>query len=150
MGRMVYCPITSESIGTSSAGDDIFELVAGANNKLRLHGFEIYSNQVTAEALSLRLLRRSTTGTGGTAETEVKADEDDGAITAALTANVTTPGTPGDVLAHFEWEQLGPLVYWPTPMTQPMVQEGGRLCLELIDAPAATQVVQGYVVWEEI
>lgn len=150
MGRMVTAPIVSISIGTGSAGDDIFELTAGSANKIKLHGFAIYSNQVSAEAITLRLLRRTTAGSGGSAATEVKRDQDDGTITGALVANNTTAGTPGDVLEHYEWEQLGPLQMIYTPAMMPIIEEGGRLCLETVDATGATQTWQGWVTWEEI
>lgn len=150
MGRMVSAPIVNESFGTGSANDDVFFILAGANNKFRIHEFEIHSNRITAEAVRLRLLRRTTTGTGGTAATEVLLDEDDGAITAAMTNNVTAPGTAGAVLREWYWEQLGPLVFMPSPALQPIVDAGGRIALELMTALGATQSWSGTVVWEEL
>ena len=149
MGRMVMAPIESQSFGATSGGDDVFELAAGTNDKLILHAFEITSNQDTAEAVTLRLRRRTTTG-NGSAATPRLLDESDGSITAGMDVNVTTPGTGGNIMANFEWEQLGPLVWQPTPAGQIVVQEGGFLCLELVDNLAATQVWQGWVLWEEL
>lgn len=149
MGRIVYCPLVNLSV-TNDADQDIFRLNAGANNKLKLHGFEVYSAATTAEALRLRLLRRSADGTGGSAATEVSADEDDGTITGALTTLVTTPGTAGDVLAEFSWEQLGPLIWIPTPDLQITVEQSGRIALNLLTALGATTVMTGWVAWEEI
>lgn len=149
MGRIIYCPIPDVTV-TTDADQDIFRLNAGANNKYVLHAFEVYSAVIAAEALSLRLVRRTSDGTGGTAQTEVNADEDDGTITAALTTLVTTPGTAGDVLAHFEWEQLGPLVFLPTPELRPKVQESGRIALNLQTALGGSTAMSGWVAWEEI
>jgi hypothetical protein len=148
MGRIVYCPIPSVSVTTDS-DQDIFQLTAGSANKIKLHAFELYSAAIAAEAVALRLVRRTTDGSG-TAQTEVKADEDDGTITGALATLQTAPGTLGDVLAHFHWEQLGPLVFLPTPELRPMVQEGGRIAVNLQTALAGTTVWSGWVAWEEI
>lgn len=147
-GRIIYCPLANLVIA-NNPNDDVWHLTAGANNKLRLLGFEIYSNQTTAAALRFRLLRRTGAPTGGDAATEVKADEDDGNITAVMLTEVTGPGTAGDVLAEFHWEQLGPLVFAPTPQLQPVVQEGGRIALEVMDSPG-TPTWCGWVAWEEI
>jgi len=148
MGRIVYCPLVNLSV-TNDADQDIFQLTAGAANKLKVHGFELYSAAIAAEALRFRLVRRSTDGNGGAA-TAVKADEDDGAITGAVETLALTPGTAGDVLAEFSWPQLGPLVFLPTPELRPTVQEAGRIALNLLTALAATTVMTGWVAWEEI
>lgn len=148
MGRMVYCPLVNLSV-TNDADQDIFQLTAGSANKIKLHGFELYSAAIAAEAVRLRLVRRTTDG-NGSAATAVKPDEDDGTITGAVETLATTPGTAGDVLAEYVWEQLGPLVHLPTPEMRIMIQEGGRIGLNLLTALGATTVMAGSVVWEEI
>lgn len=150
MGRIVRCPIENRTIGNADGVLDLFELIAGANNKLKLIGFRFESDAVAAESVRLRLVRRSTTGSGGVAGVEVENDEDDGAITAACSFDVTTAGTVGDILGAYRWEQLGPLEEKFIPEEMIMVQEGGRICLEVAAAIPTDSAVSGYVVWEEI
>lgn len=148
MGRTYYCPLTALSV-TAAANQDIWEIAAGANNKCRLLGWEIGSSATTAEALELRLQRGSASGTGGAAATEVKADDDDGAITAAVETLNTTPGAVTDVLQTFTWEQLGPLGQVYVPEAVITIPEGGFLKLNLQTAPTAF-TASGWVCWEEL
>lgn len=150
MGRIFRCPVENQTIANSDGVLDIFELIAGANDKLLLHKFRFESDATAAESVRLRLVRRSTTGSGGSAGTEVKNDETDSAPTASCTFDVTTAGTPGDVLNGYMWEQLGPLEEIFLPEDRPVVQEGGRICLEVAAAIATDSNMSGYVVWEEL
>lgn len=149
MSRIIYCPLVNLTV-TTDADQDIFRLNAGSADKYKLHAFEIYSAKTAAEALRLRLVRRTTDGTGGAGQTEVNADEADGSITANLTTLVTAPGTAGGVLMEFTWEQLGPLVYLPTPELRPTVQESGRIALNLLTALGGSTIWTGWVAWEEM
>jgi len=149
MARVFYAPLENLSV-TNDADQDIWQLTAGANDKLELLGFELYSAAIAAEALRMRLIRRTTTGTG-TAEPENEADEGmTTAATAACVSLVTTPGTAGEVLQAYQWEQLGPLIYAPTPEQYIKVQEGGRIALNLLTALNATTVMDGWVCWREL
>lgn len=148
MGRIIYGPIDDISV-TNDADQNIFVLTAGANDKIKLHGFEITSAKTAAEILRLQLRRETTAGAGG-AVVEAKADEADGAITATMVTLDLTPGTPGDVLMGFQWEQLGPLGHVWTPKMSPLVQEAGIIVLHLETALAATTNMSGWVCWEEI
>jgi len=150
MGRIVRCPIENRTMANSDGVLDIFELIAGANNKVKIHNFRFESDEVSAESVRIRLVRRSTTGSGGIAGVEVKNDEDDGAITAACTFDVTTPGTVGDILGAYRWEQLGPLESADIPEDFLKLQEGGRLCLEIAAAIPTDSAISGHIVWEEI
>lgn len=148
MGRIVYCPLVDLSV-TNDPDQDIWELATGSTNKVKLHAFELYSASIVAEAINLRLLRRSTTG-NGSAATPVLADVDDGSVTAAVDTLATTPGTAGAVLCEFTWEQLGPLIYLPTPALQITVEQSGFLSLNLQTALAGTTVMSGWLAWEEL
>ena len=148
MGRIIYCPLVDLSVTTDS-DQDIFELATGSANKLRLHGFQLFSAATTAESLNLRLCRRSTTG-NGSAATPVLADVDDGSITAAVDTLALTPGTLGAVLAEFTWEQLGPLTFLPTPALQPVMEQSSFLSLNLQTALSGTTVMSGWLAWEEL
>jgi hypothetical protein len=134
---------------TNDPDQNIWVLTAGANNKLKLHSFELYSASIVAEILDLELRRESTAGAGDVVS-EQNLDEDDGAITAVMITLDLSPGTPDGVLAAYQWEQLGPLIYMPTPAMQPVVQEGGRIALNLGTALGGTTLMSGHVVWEEI
>lgn len=149
MGRIYYAPIESITVGTGG-NDDIFELGTGATVKARLLGWEINSSAVAAAALELRLLRASTAGSGGAAASENEADPTN-SVTAGVTVTVnnTTPGTGGEVLQHFGWEQLGPLGQVYTPEMAPIIGPSSYLVLNLITAPATFEC-NGWICWEEL
>lgn len=144
---MVQAPFSSITIG-SDATQDLWSLMAAATNKLILHGWEISSDSLTAVLLELRLLRLSAVGSGGAAATEVKLDTDDGAITGSVRTGDTTPGTPGDVLAGFAWEQLGPLGIIYTPEMRPVIEVSTGIALVCDTADAFE--MSGWVCWEEL
>lgn len=149
MSRIYTAAIDIADAGTD-ADQDIWEMVLGSAGKAILHEFEIYSNTVVAVALKLELVRRSTTGTGGTALTEEAHDPDNSStINAAMTQGVTAPGTlSGAALKNFWWEQLGPLIYRPAPEDRVIVDISARLALNLLTSPA-NAALGGYVTWEE-
>lgn len=147
MGRMVQAPLNSITIG-SDATQDLWSLMAAATNKLILHGWEISSDSITAVLLEVTLLRLSGVGSAGAAVTEVKLDTDDGAITGSVRVGDTTPGTPGDVLAGFQWEQLGPLGMIYTPEMRPVIEVSTGIALVCNTADAFE--MSGWVCWEEI
>ena len=149
MGRMYIAPFDGLSVTTDST-QDIWEITAGSANKVIIHGFELTSAATTAETIQLVLQRYATSGTGGGTATEVALDEDDSSVTAAVeTLNTTIGGTP-IVLMGWQWEQLGPLVYLPTPENRIVVQESGILGLSLKTALSGTTLMSGHIVWEEI
>ena len=150
MGRIFRCPVENRTIANSDGVLDLFELVAGANDKLKLHKFRFESDATAAEPVRLRLVRRSTTGASGVAGVEVENDETDSAPTAACSFDVPAPGTVGDILNGYMWEQLGPLEEIFLPEDRPVVQEGGRICLEVAASIATDSNMSGYVVWEEL
>ncbi len=147
MGRMVMAPLNSITIG-SDATQDLWSLMAAVTNKLVLHGWEISSDAIAATLLEVTLLRLATVGSVGNAVTEVKLDTDDGAITGSVRVGDTTPGTPGDVLAGYQWEQLGPLGMIYTPEMRPVIEVSTGLALVCNTADAFE--MSGWVCWEEI
>jgi hypothetical protein len=122
--------------------------MAAATNKIILHGWEISSDALTATLLELTLLRLSAVGSAGAAVTEVKLDTDDGAITGSARVGDTTPGTPGDILAGFQWEQLGPLGMIYTPEMRPVIEVSTGIALVCNIADAFE--MSGWVCWEEV
>ena len=147
MGRIVTAAFRGITL-TSDATQDIWELTAAADIPLRLLEFRITSSVTTAAALDLALVRRTTAGTGGTAVTETLLGVGTGTITGALVTDVETPGILGDVLDAEQWEQLGPYERIYQPEVRIDIPQGGRIALSL--ETAATPVVSGRVVWEEI
>jgi len=144
---MVITPFRSITIG-ADATQDLWSLMAAATNKLILHGWEIYSDAIAATLLELALVRLSAVGSAGATATEVKLDTDDGAITGSVRTGDTTPGTPGDVLAGFGWEQLGPLGIIYTPEMRPVIEVSTGIALVCDTADAFE--MSGWVCWEEL
>jgi hypothetical protein len=148
MGRMYVSPLALSV--TNDADQDVWRLNAGATVPLILHEFYLSSEVTTDERVNLRLVRRTTDGTGGSAESENELDGGNTvAASAAMTSLVTAPGTAGDVLHNFRWSQLVPLNWLPTPEGRILVPAATRIALHLQTAVASTRAWQGYVVWEE-
>jgi len=147
MGRMVQAPINSITV-TADATQDLWSLMAASTNKIILHGWEITSDAITATLLECTLLRITAAGSSGTALTEVLLNTDDGAITGAARVIDTTPGTPGDILAGFQWEQLGPLGMIYTPEMRPVLEVSTGIALVCNTADAFK--MSGWICWEEI
>ena len=149
-GRLYVIPLDGITV-TNDADQDIWELVNASGVLCYLHAFSLTSTTTSDERVRLRLVRRSTTGSGGSGSTEVPV-EDGNTMTAqaALSTLVTTPGTIGDIIKGWQWNQQGELLYLPTPEMRPSISSGGRLCLNLQTAVASDRTWSGYVVWEEI
>ncbi len=147
MGRMVQAPLNSITIG-ADATQDLWSLMAAATNKLILHGWEISSDAIAATLLEVTLLRLASVGSVGAVATAVKLDTDDGAITGSARVGDTTPGTPGDILAGFQWEQLGPLGMIYTPEMRPVIEVSTGIALVCNTADAFE--MSGWICWEEI
>ena len=148
MGRVYTAPLDAISV-TTDADQDIFEMVGTAGYPFALLAFELYSALTTDERVRLRLVRRSTTGSGGSALTEIKQDGGGAANQTAVTTLVTTPGTIGDIGPSMYWSTLGPLIYRPTPQEIIEIVSGGRLCLNLQSAVGATRTWSGFLSWIE-
>lgn len=150
MANLVYyAPLDAISV-TNDADQDIFEIVAAATKRVVLHGFSLTSSYTTDERVRLRLLQRTTTGSGGSGLTEVACDDgNDTAATAAVSTLVTTPGTIGDILGGWQWSQQGELLFLPTPEMRPVVAKSSRIALNLSTALGGTRTWSGWVCWEE-
>jgi hypothetical protein len=151
IGRIYTIPLDAISV-TTDADQDIWEMVMGSVRDAVLHGFSLTSDSTTDERVRLRLVRRSTSGTGGAAATEEPTHPGNtNTADVALNTLVTTPGTIGGILKGWRWSQQGELLYLPTPELRPVaVKSGNRLCLNLQSAVASTRLWSGWVAWEEI
>ena len=147
MGRMVYCPL--DDVITASANQDIFSLMAGANNKIILHGWEISSNAIAAAIIAITLRRLTAVGSVGAAGVPEMLNEDDtSTISGGVRTGDTTDGTESQTLQSFQWEQLGPLGMVYTPEMRPVIEPSGGLALNTADATGFT--MSGWICWEEI
>lgn len=153
-GRIYQVPLyaSADLLSVSTNSDqDIWYIKAGASTKFRLLGFELSSMAIIAEPLRFRLCRRSTDGSAGAALVFPELDEGNTTTPDAAGFSLrTTPGTIGDVLATFAWEQIGQLHLVFTPEADITVQEGGRLALNLFTALGGTTKMGGYVTIEEL
>ena len=150
VGRVYSVGFDALSV-TNDSSQDIWELVNGAGVSCVLLGFELYSATTSDERVRLTLLRRSSTGSGGSAATENPLDGGN-TVTAAAAVNtlVTTQGSAGAVLAAYQWSQLSPLIYLPTPEEQIIIPPSGRIALALGTAVATTRTWSGSLRWMEI
>src|SRR5687767_9405765 len=149
MSRVFTAPLDAISV-TTDADQDIIEMVGASGYPFALLAIELYSSLTTDERVRLRLVRRSTTGSGGSALTEIKQDGGGAAPQTAVSTLVTTPGTIGDIGPCFYWSTLGPFIYRPTPAEIIEVVSGGRLCLNLQSAVGSTRTWSGFVTWSEM
>lgn len=149
MSRIYTVPFDNLTV-TNDSDQDIIEMVGASGYPFSLLAFEVYSSLTTDERVRLRLVRRSTTGSGGTGATEVRMDGGNTvAAQTAVSTLVTTPGTIGDIAHAWYWSQLAPLIYRPTPKEIVEVPSAGRLCLNLATAVASNRAWSGFVTWEE-
>lgn len=135
---------------TNDADQDIFELTAPSDAAVKLIGFELYSATTSDERVRLRLVRRSTAGSGGAGAVEVPANGTSAALGAAVVQLNTTPGTVGDILLSWYWSQLSPLTYAPIPESMIIVPPSGRIALNLETAVASTRNWSGWLKFAEL
>ena len=147
MGTIFYGSFKSVAIG-SDATQDLWNLLGASTHRTLLHGWELTSDTLTAELIALTLTRITSAGTGGSAVTEERRDENDGAIRAALVTDVETPGTPSGELMGYQWEQLGPVGHVFTPEMRPIAEVSEGFALVVSTAQAVT--ISGWVCWEEV
>lgn len=149
-GRMFAVALDHISV-TNDSDQDVLEFVNGSAASLVLHELRLTSAYTADERVRLRILRRTTTGAGGSAATEVPIDGG-AVITANCAVNylVTAPGTGGSVLDADEWSQLSPWRWLPTPACMIIVPASGRLALHLGSEVAATRSWSVVAKWEEV
>ncbi len=147
MGRLHYAPFDDIQV-TNDADQDIWE-IAAITNKIKLHGFEMTSEIIAAESVDLRLVRRTTTGNGALV-TDVQRASDDSASLSTIDQLALVPGSLGDIIQGWKWEQLGPLTMLYTPEMRIVVDAGDFISLNLQSALAGTTGWSGWVCWEEV
>ena len=149
-GRLYTLPLDALSV-TTDGDQDIWELSNSSGKQVILHGFSLTSAHTTDERARLRLVRRTATGSGGSAGTVLAVDQGN-AIATAVTAELlnTTPGATSNILKAWQWSQQGELLYLPTPEMRPVLSVSSFLCLNLQVALGGTRTWSGWVTWEEL
>jgi hypothetical protein len=143
-------PVAGNSVTIGSdATQDLWSLMAASANKLILHGWEISSDAVAATLLDVALFRITAAGSGGALTAgEQPLDSDDAAAVGIARVGDTTPGTPGVLLACYQWEQLGPLGMIYTPEMRPVIEVSTGIALVCNTADGFE--MSGWICWEEI
>lgn len=148
MGRMYSAVFDKVAV---SAVQDLFELVAASNVHVIVHSVKLL--QITEEAseiVRIKFQRASTSGSAGSTVTPVPLDPGTPAADTAVEINNTTQGTAGAIVDLDHWNMVQPYIWLPTPENRIHIPGGGRLVVELEDAPDAATTMSGVVVFEEL
>ena len=135
---------------TNDSDQDIIEITAPSDAAVKIHRIVLNSATTTDERVRLRLVRRSTNGSGGSAATEVPIDGTSAAVGTAVVTLVTTPGTIGAIIQAWYWSQLSPFDELPVPEDRVVIPPSGILGLNLETAVASSRNWSGFVLVEEI
>ena len=149
MGRMYSAVFDKVAV---SAVQDLFEIVAASNVHVVLH--EVRLLQITEEAseiVRLKFHRGTTSGSGGgTNPTPAPFDPGTPAADTTVEINNTSQSTEGTILFLDHWNLVQPYIWLPTPEERIHIPGGGRLNIELEDAPDASTTISGVIVFEEL
>ncbi len=148
MGRIVYHEL-NDLVIAADATQDLWSVFGGAGTQVKMHGWELTSDALTATLLSMVFRRITAVGSGGNdPNAEELRDEQDGSIASNVRTEDTTPGTGGGNMMGYSWEQLGPAGHIWTPEMQPIskAQEG----FSLLCNTAVIATLSGFICWEEI
>jgi hypothetical protein len=139
-----------------SAQQDLFELLAGTNNPIKIYELVLSQQNKTGDAneADLTILIKSgqtTTGSGGSAPSKVPLDVDDSASAATVAANNTTKASAGTIVTHeaWNWNIRVPFQRIWMPETRLEMKGARRMTIELSTTPAASITASGFIVWSE-
>ena len=158
MGMMYSCPFEAVAV---SAAQDFFELLAPSTGALILHSVRLGQSSdegdAAAEMLDVSIVRGEgsvTSGSGGSAGTEVPLQSGLAAAEAAVELNNTTNMLVGSgaliLLLNDSFNVQVGWLYQPTPEERITVSPSDRLTIELVGAPADALTMSGTITWEEI
>lgn len=142
-----------ENVGVTAAVQDLFEIRAAAGVPIKLHRIEITAGVTTQEIGRLQLITRTgSAGTGGSAVTpRAMNPRNTVAAAATIARNVTTVGTPGNVIAGWQWNLVVPFdVVFGKPELEIVIPGGTNLALYIPAALGGTRNMSGNVHFEEI
>lgn len=154
MGRMYRAMFSKVAV---TAAQDLFEVVSPADAVTRIHGWGVGQSSDTGDAaeeiLNVALKSGPTTsGSGGSSPTVVPNSLGDAAYGGTVEANNTTKASTGTIVTHDPREinvRIGLDVLYE-PEDRKDLSPSARLTLELIDAPADSLTLSGYIIFEEI
>ena len=138
-----------------SAVQDIFSLLAGTANGIKLHQIHLDSTNISPAPLRMVLNRLTGTvsqGSAGTTPTITPNDYRDPATLSTGHANDTAPATESGgttiTLAAFQWDTVLPFDWLPAPEDRPACINSQLFALKIPATPTAL-TISGYIVWSE-
>ncbi len=140
-----------------SAAQDIFELTPTSAKPLSIEDGELTQSTELGDAQEEQLVirwRRGNTvsGSGGTSLTPVKKNGSFASAGFAAEANNTTKANTGttDTIMPSTWNLRSEKRFAPLPQGTIEVAAGSRCCLELVNAPADSVTISGWLLVREI
>ena len=138
-----------------SAVQDIFSLLAGTANGIKLHQIHLDSTNISPAPLRMVLNRLTATaslGSGGSSPTITPNDYNDIAVKSTAHANDTTPASTSGgstfLMCAFQWDTVLPFDWLPAPEDRPACINGQLFTLKIPATPTSL-TVSGYIVWSE-
>jgi hypothetical protein len=139
-----------------TAVQDLFEIAAGADKPIQIHGLRLSQTtdlgDAQEEVLRIRIRSGQTvTGSGGTTATGVPVDVDNVATGATVKANNTTQAGTGTIVVNdvLGWNIRVPLDHWWPPEARPFIKGSRRSTIELVAAPVDSVTVSGTLYYSE-
>jgi hypothetical protein len=140
-----------------TAAQDLFEIVSPADSTVALLGWGIGQSSdlgdAAEEILNIAVKSGQTvSGSGGSSPTVNPNSLGDAAFGGTVEANNTTKANTGTIATHDVREvniRTGLDVYY-IPEDIKLLSPSARLTLELIDAPADSLTMSGYIIFAEI
>jgi hypothetical protein len=140
-----------------AAAQDLFELASASGKPLIILDAELTqetAKQDANEALLRIQWRRgnTTTGSGGSTATPVKKNPSMGSASMTAKVNNTTKATAGtvDTIMPSTWNIRNEKRFSPLPDGTIEVAAGSRICLELVNAPPASETMSGWLLVREV
>lgn len=140
-----------ENVALTDAAQDILVLATTANVPIVIHEWVLSTDVTTDVRARLKILQRTTAGSGGSSITPRPLNERNSrSATTTVTYMRTTPGTGGNELDGERWSLLVPFQRLYTPETRLTIAHSSFIALALIAGTGASRNVSGKVVFEEM
>ena len=140
-----------ENVSLTDAAQDILFLQTTANVAILIHELILTSDVTTDVRARLKLLLRTTAGSGGTGITPAAVDQrNTRAAVTTVTRMRTTLGAAGVELDAERWSMMTPFSRLYTPESRVKIAHSGFIGVELVAGTGAARNVSGKVVFEEL
>lgn len=138
-----------ENVSVTNAAQDLIELTASSSVPFVFERAVVTCGSTTQTIGRLKLLKRTTAGSGGTSVTPRALDPAGPSASTSVNRTVTTPGTGGNELDAAQWNIVTPAEFnhKPAGIT---VGSGERLAINLAAALGAAQNMSVMVEFREI